>query len=164
MLTVDYTTNLLNFIYLAPQIVQYLIQAVFPPLLLIVLFLILPVLLQGLAWFENIPRYSLISLSVYHRYFLFLVVHGFLIITFFSALSQVIKDLESPTRLVQNFAIYLPNASTFFLTYMLQQGLMGAAGGEFRVLLILGVRHVLILFILGLLQGTAVSYRWFVDD
>ncbi|KAG8834258.1 hypothetical protein FRC17_009267 [Serendipita sp. 399] len=113
----------------APIIVQNLIQAVFPPLLLIVLFLILPVLLQGLAWFENIPRWSLISLSVYHRYFLFLVVHGFLIITFFSALSQVIKDLESPTRLVQNFAIYLPNASTFFLTYMLQQGLMGAAGG-----------------------------------
>lgn len=30
--------------------------------------------LSGLAWYENIPRWSLLSISVYKRYFMFLVV------------------------------------------------------------------------------------------
>ncbi|CAG7847024.1 Uncharacterized protein RSN1 AltName: Full=Rescuer of SRO7 at high Nacl protein 1 [Serendipita indica DSM 11827] len=118
----------LRWICRLPTIPQALIQAVFPPLLLIVLFVILPFLLKGLAWFENIPRWSLISLAVYRRYFIFLVVHGFLLITFFSILPDLLQELDRPSLILKNFSSYLPNASTFFLTYMLQQGLMGAAG------------------------------------
>ena len=40
-----------------------------------------------------------------------LVSHGFLIITFFSSLAQVLRDLEDPAKIVQNFSIYVP--STF---------------------------------------------------
>ncbi|KIM21246.1 hypothetical protein M408DRAFT_333566 [Serendipita vermifera MAFF 305830] len=123
----------LAWICTTPQIVQNIIQGVFPPVLLAILFLILPYFLKGLAWFENIPRWSLISLAVYKRYFIFLVIHGFLIITFFSALAQVLRDLQNPEKIVRNFSIYVPNASTFFLTYMLQQGLMGAAGALLQV-------------------------------
>ena len=78
----------------APTPVPGIIQAVLPPLFLAILFAILPLLLRGtswsfvclglccvdadvwstgLAWYENIPRWSLLSISVYKRYFLFLV-------------------------------------------------------------------------------------------
>ena len=36
---------------------------------------------SGLAWYENIPRWSLLSMSVYKRYYLFLVMQVFRIIS-----------------------------------------------------------------------------------
>ncbi|KAF9467356.1 DUF221 family protein [Collybia nuda] len=95
----------------APSPVPGIIQGVLPPLLLAILFAILPLILRGLAWYECIPRYSLISVSVYRRFFLFLLIHGFLIVT-----------------LIQELASQLPGASVFFLTYMVTQGLAGAGG------------------------------------
>lgn len=77
----------------APSPVPGIIQGVLPPLFLAILFAILPWLLKGawtrcgvvgvslilpllgLAWYENIPRWSLLSISVYKRYFMFLVVY-----------------------------------------------------------------------------------------
>jgi hypothetical protein len=122
-----------------PHIVQGLIQGVFPPVFIAILFLLLPYFLRGLAWFENITRYSNLSLSVYKRYYLFLVIHGFLIITITAGLTasaggitaattQLAKGIANdPKLVVENLAKYLPDANIFFLTYMIQQGFTGAA-------------------------------------
>ncbi|RXW15422.1 hypothetical protein EST38_g10427 [Candolleomyces aberdarensis] len=113
----------------APKIVQGIIEGVLPPVLLAALFIVLPFILQALAWYECIPRYSLISVSVYRRFYFFLLVHGFLIVTLSSGITNAISDIiQKPTQTVQELASKLPGASVFFLTYMVTQGLAGAGG------------------------------------
>ncbi|KAK7039087.1 phosphate metabolism protein 7 [Paramarasmius palmivorus] len=111
----------------APSPIPGLVQGVLPPVLLAALFAVLPYILRGLAWYENIPRYSLISTSVYHRFYLFLLIHGFLIVTLTSGITKAIEDIiRRPTDTVQSLARQLPGASVFFLTYIITQGLAGA--------------------------------------
>ncbi|KAJ7187941.1 DUF221 family protein [Mycena filopes] len=117
----------LSWVCTAPNPVPGIIQGILPPVLLAILFALLPLVLRGLAWYECIPRYSLISLSVYRRFFLFLLVHGFLIVTLSSSIASLVSEIiDQPTKTVQNLAAQLPGASTFFLTYMVTQGLAGA--------------------------------------
>jgi len=128
-----------------PNVVQGIIQGVFPPVFIAILFLLLPYFLRALAWFENITRYSYLSLSVYKRYYIFLVIHGFLIITLTAGLTATTGGLETatkqaasdifndPKRVVENLAKYLPDANIFFLTYMIQQGFTGAATALLQV-------------------------------
>ncbi|KAF7306002.1 hypothetical protein HMN09_00754700 [Mycena chlorophos] len=111
----------------APNPIPGIIQGILPPALLAVLFAILPMILWALAWFECIPRYSLIAISVYRRYFLFLLIHGFLIVTLSSGFVSLVKEIiDKPTQTVQTLANKLPGVSIFFLTYMVTQGLAGA--------------------------------------
>ncbi|KAF5389147.1 hypothetical protein D9757_004969 [Collybiopsis confluens] len=120
-----------------PKSVQGIIQGFLPPVLLAALFAVVPYVLKGLAWYEGLPRNSLISVSLYRRFFLFLLIHGFLVVTLSSGLIQVIEQIiDNPTRAVQTLAQKLPGASVFFLTYMgkypffflssITQGLAGA--------------------------------------
>ncbi|KAJ7045820.1 DUF221 family protein [Mycena alexandri] len=123
------TVHWLNWVCTAPNPIPGIIQGILPPVLLAILFLLLPLVLRGLAWYECIPRYSLISLSVYRRYFLFLLVHGFLIVTLSSSITTLVRNIiDNPTKTVQTLAAELPSASVFFLTYMVTQGLAGAGG------------------------------------
>ncbi|EKM57367.1 uncharacterized protein PHACADRAFT_194921 [Phanerochaete carnosa HHB-10118-sp] len=118
----------------APTPIPGMIQGILPPLALAVLFAILPWLLRGLAWYENIPRWSLLSISVYKRYFLFLVIHGFLIVTLSSGLTSTAAQIvENPTQALSYLASQLPNASIFFLTWTLTQGLSGAGSALLQV-------------------------------
>lgn len=104
-----------------------IIQGVFPPVLLTISFAILPWILRALAWYENIPLYSLLSISVYKRYFMFLVIHGFLIVTISSGLTATASEIiNNPTLTVSELASHLPDASVFFLTWTVSQGLTGA--------------------------------------
>ncbi|KIO24905.1 hypothetical protein M407DRAFT_15343 [Tulasnella calospora MUT 4182] len=116
------------------DIPQGIIQGILPPVFLAILFLILPWILRGLAWYENIPRWSLISLSVYKRYYVFLVVHGFLVVTLSSGLtSSIPKILSSPGSVIEDLSTRLPDASTFFLTYTVTAGLAGAASALLQI-------------------------------
>ncbi|KAG2015869.1 DUF221 family protein [Coprinopsis cinerea AmutBmut pab1-1] len=110
-----------------PDVVRGLIEGVLPPGLLAVLFALLPFILQALAWYECIARYSLISVSVYKRFYFFLLIHGFLVVTLTSGLTNAIGQIiQNPTKTVTELAKELPGASVFFLTYMVTQGLAGA--------------------------------------
>ncbi|KAB5591080.1 hypothetical protein CTheo_5492 [Ceratobasidium theobromae] len=129
-----------------PPVVQGIIQGVLPPAFIAILFILLPKFLRAMAIFECIPRHSLVSISLYKRYFLFLLIHGFLTITFTSGitativpvrttdlksqqeLNMILKILEQPSRAVELLAKNLPNASIFFLTYIVANGLAGSAG------------------------------------
>lgn len=117
----------LSWVCTAPNPVPGIIQGILPPVLLAILFAVLPFILYALAWYECIPRYSLISVSVYRRYFFFLLVHGFLIATLSSAITDTIGAvIDNPTHAVQTLAGKLPGASILFLTYLVTQGLAGA--------------------------------------
>ncbi|KAI0076270.1 DUF221-domain-containing protein [Panus rudis PR-1116 ss-1] len=118
----------------APTPIPGIIQGILPPLFLAILFAVLPQLLKGLAWYENIPRWSLLSISVYKRYYLFLVIHGFLVVTLSSGFTSTAAAIVSnPTQAVTTLASQLPNASIFFLTWTLTQGLTGAGSALLQV-------------------------------
>ncbi|KAG8729091.1 hypothetical protein FRC11_009507 [Ceratobasidium sp. 423] len=124
----------LQWICRLPDVVQGIIQGVLPPAVIAILFLLLPIYLRAMAVFECIPRHSLVSISLYKRYYLFLVVHGFLTITFASGIvSAIVPILEQPSKAVELLAKNLPNASIFFLTYIVANGLAGSASALAQV-------------------------------
>ncbi|TFK74613.1 DUF221-domain-containing protein [Pluteus cervinus] len=133
----------LQWVCTAPEPIPGLVQGVLPPALLAIIFALLPLILRALAWYQCIPRYSLISVSVYRRFFLFLLLHGFLIVTLTSGITRALQGIiERPTETVQQLASELPGASIFFLTYMITQGLAGAGNAlaQFVPLLIHFIR------------------------
>ncbi|TCD61098.1 hypothetical protein EIP91_009035 [Steccherinum ochraceum] len=118
----------------APTPIPGIIQGILPPMFLAILFAILPFLLKGLAWYENIPRWTMLSMSVYKRYYLFLVIHGFLVVTLSSSITATASHLISnPTQAVSELASQLPSASIFFLTWTITQGLTGAGSALLQV-------------------------------
>ena len=70
------------------------------------------------ARFEGIPLNSLVEVSLMSRFFMFLVIHGFLIVTLAAGLVAAIPGIAAnPGSVVNILATKLPSASTFFLTY-----------------------------------------------
>ncbi|KAG8689707.1 hypothetical protein FRC08_010811 [Ceratobasidium sp. 394] len=101
-----------------------------PPVALAILMMLLPIVLRLLARFEGIPCRAGIELSLMTRHFIFQVVHGFLIVTVSSGIIAALPGLlNDPGSIVTILAQKLPEASTFFLTYAILQGLAGSAGG-----------------------------------
>src|SRR6267154_2375226 len=96
------------------------LQGILPPVLLAVLMALLPIVLRLLARFEGIPKYTGLELSLMTRYFCFLVV------VISSGIVAAIQQLiDAPTSIANTLASKLPKASTFFLTYIVLQGLSG---------------------------------------
>ncbi|KAG5646753.1 hypothetical protein DXG03_002435 [Asterophora parasitica] len=142
------STSWLAWICRLPPVVVGIISGILPPVLLAVLMMLLPIFLRLLARFEGIPKYTGLELSLMTRFFIFQVVHSFLIVTLSSgiikALPGLLKDPSSiPGLLAQN----LPSASTFFLTYITLQGLSGVAGGFLQIVPL--IIYYVKLFILG---------------
>ncbi|GAA5978196.1 hypothetical protein JCM11641_001131 [Rhodosporidiobolus odoratus] len=124
----------LSWLCTLPTPVNGIIQGALPPAALAVLFILLPIVLRLLARFEGIPLRTGIELSLMTRYFLFQVIHGFLIVTLASGLVKAIPAiLKNPGSAVTLLATQLPAASTFFLTYFVTTSLAGAAGALLQV-------------------------------
>ncbi|KAG0298670.1 hypothetical protein BGZ98_000119 [Dissophora globulifera] len=125
------TFSFLAFLQDLPQAWQGIIQGVLPPLLLAGLMAILPVLLIMMATYEGHVRHSSITLSVMSKYFFFLVVNVLLISTLSGGILKTIKDLQDDgfkfDSLITRFSQKLPQASTFFVTYVLLRGFTGPA-------------------------------------
>ncbi|KAF9513779.1 hypothetical protein BS47DRAFT_1376624 [Hydnum rufescens UP504] len=130
-----------------PGVVVGIISGLLPPVMLAVLMMLLPIVLRLLAQFEGIPRRTGLELSLMTRFFIFQVIHSFLIVSLSSGLIQALGPLsnnlsQAPTLLATN----LPGASTFFLTYILLQ--LSAVAGGFLQIVPLIVYYVK-LFLLG---------------
>ncbi|KAJ7217741.1 DUF221 family protein [Mycena pura] len=98
----------LQWVCTAPNPIPGIIQGIIPPTLLAILFALLPLILRGFAWYECIPRYSLISMSVYRRFYLFLLIHGFLIVTLSSGFISLTQGLAGAgAALAQLFPIVI---------------------------------------------------------
>ncbi|GAA5909988.1 hypothetical protein JCM8208_006407 [Rhodotorula glutinis] len=124
----------LSWLCTLPVPINGIIQGSLPPIALAVLFLLLPIVLRLFARFEGIPLRTGIELSLMTRYFLFQVIHGFLIVTLASGLVNAIPDIvNNPSSAVTLLATQLPAASTFFLTYFVTTSFAGAAGSLLQI-------------------------------
>ncbi|RPD56035.1 DUF221-domain-containing protein [Lentinus tigrinus ALCF2SS1-6] len=131
-----------------PPVIVGIISGILPPALLAILMLLLPIILRLLARFEGMTQRSAIELSLMTRYFIFQVINSFLVVTLSSGIIAALPDLVNnpgsiPSLLAQN----LPKASTFFLTYVILQGLSGTASGFLQAVPL--VLYYVKLFILG---------------
>ncbi|KAF8556074.1 DUF221-domain-containing protein [Imleria badia] len=131
-----------------PPVVLGIIQGILPPVLLAVLMMLLPIVLRLLGRFEGIPTRTGLELSLMTRYFIFQVIHSFLIVTLSSGIVAALPSiLQNPSSVATLLAKYLPQASTFFLTYIILQGLAGSAGGFLAIVQL--IVYYVKLFILG---------------
>ncbi|KAL4071415.1 hypothetical protein V8B97DRAFT_467079 [Scleroderma yunnanense] len=131
-----------------PSPVIGIIQGILPAVLLAVLNMLLPIVLRLFARFEGIPTRTGLELSLMTRFFIFQVIHSFLIVTLASGIISALPSLlANPSSAASLLATYLPQASTFFLTFIILQGLSGVAGGFLSIVQL--VIYYVKLFILG---------------
>jgi len=110
-----------------PSVVLGIIQGLLPPLVVAILFILLPPILTLFSKIQGIPLTTHIQLSVFKRYWLFVVINGFLVITAASglvpALSAIFANPGNPPNIPQTLATQLPTASIYFLTFVITSGL-----------------------------------------
>lgn len=86
------------------------------------------------AQFEGIPLQTRVELSLMDRYFIFMVLNGFIVVTLSSGLMAAIPQItQNPASAVTLLATQLPAASTFFLTYFVTVAFAGAAGALLQI-------------------------------
>ncbi|GJE85442.1 DUF221-domain-containing protein [Phanerochaete sordida] len=142
-----------------PPVIVGIISGILPPVLLAVLMMLLPIVLRLLSRLEGTPTRTGIELSLMTRYFLFQVLHSFLIVTFSSGIIATLPDLvNNPTSVPSKLAANLPKASNFFLTYIILQGLSGTASGFLQVVPL--VLYYVKLFILGSTPRSVYKIRY----
>ncbi|KAJ7754438.1 hypothetical protein B0H16DRAFT_744297 [Mycena metata] len=131
-----------------PTIVVGIISGILPPVLLAVLMMLLPIVLRQFAVFEGLPKRTAVELSLMTRFFIFQVVHSFLIVTIAAGISSSLASLlQNPNMAATLLSQKLPAASTFFLTYTILQGLAGTAGGFLQIVPL--IVYYVKLFLLG---------------
>jgi len=124
------TYHWLAWVCTLPGVVISFIQGFLPTVLLALLFMLVPMVMRILARLEGIPQKTGVELSLMDRFFLFQVINGFLVVTFSSGIIASLPGLvNKPTSVPSLLAQNLPKSSTFFLTYILLQGLSGTASG-----------------------------------
>ncbi|KAJ9112858.1 hypothetical protein QFC19_000413 [Naganishia cerealis] len=128
------TASWLAWICTLPKVVLGIIKGVLPPVALAILFMLLPVVLRLWIKLSGVVRKSDIELKLFSRFWLFQVIHGFLIITLASGLMAALGDWQAfindvPTVLAEK----LPTASIFFLTFIVTATFSSAAQAYSRV-------------------------------
>jgi hypothetical protein len=103
-----------------PAVPLGIIKAVLPSAALAILFMLLPIVLRIWIKLQGETRKSEVELKLFSRYWLFWIVHGFLIVTLASGilpfLSNIGDNVDSiPTLLADQ----LPGANIFFLVFIL---------------------------------------------
>ncbi|KAF7790505.1 hypothetical protein EIP86_001460 [Pleurotus ostreatoroseus] len=142
-----------------PKIIVGIISGILPPVLLAILMMMLPIVLRLLSRFEGTPTRTGLELSLMTRYFLFQVLHSFLIVTISSGIIATLPTLvKNPTSVPQLLAQHLPQASNFFLTYVILQGLSGTASGFLQVVPL--ALYYVKLFILGSTPRSVYSIKY----
>ncbi|KZO92767.1 DUF221-domain-containing protein [Calocera viscosa TUFC12733] len=108
------TVFFLGWICVLPSAVVGIIQGILPPVLLAVLFMILPIVLRIFIKQQGEPRDSDIERKLWSRFWLFQIIHGFLIVAVASGLVAALRNIgstvsELPELLVTN----IPDSTIF---------------------------------------------------
>ncbi|WAR60144.1 hypothetical protein PtB15_9B81 [Puccinia triticina] len=128
------TVHWLSWLCQSHNHLQDVIQGILPPVLLALIFLILPMLLRLIGRYSGVPRISEIELILMTRYYIFLVIHGFVVTTLSSGLTAAIPELsKDPSKAVTILTVNLPRASIFFMTYMITTSLTSASGALLQI-------------------------------
>lgn len=111
--------------------------------LLAVLMMLLSIILRALARLGGIHKRSGLEFNPMTCCFTFLVVHCFLIVSLSSGIIVSLPQIiEHPSSIPALLAKNLPQASTFFLIYILLQGLFGTAGGFLMAAVTLVLQYI----------------------
>ena len=131
--------NGFHWIHKIPRSGLSLLQGVLPPIILAVLFVLVPILLRLFHTLQGLHTGNEVQLSVQKSYFAFLFVELFLVVTVSSSivtvLQQISRDVTStPKILAQN----IPKAANYFFNYMILQALSVSAGALAQVASLIG--------------------------
>lgn len=132
---VDYLSknvSFLSWIDSIPNIPKGIIKAVLPTAALAILNSLLPPWLRYNARMSGMPTTTLIELSLMKRFFIFVVIQNFILLTIMSGIQQQVNEfkqaVDDPVKFVQTISSAIPRASQFFLQYIFLMGLSGASG------------------------------------
>ena len=105
------------------------ITGLLPTVSLAILMALPPIVLRLIAKYSGIPTTDAIDRYVQGSYFVFQVVHVFLVVTISSSVSSVIVTIiKDPSSTAAVLATNIPTASNFFLSFVALQGLSVASG------------------------------------
>ncbi|CAF0778429.1 unnamed protein product [Didymodactylos carnosus] len=145
----------LRFIYDLPTTILGLITGLLPTVLLAVLMALLPVVLTLFAKISGIPTTDAIDRYVQGSYFVFQVIHAFLVVTISSSVaSVVVAIIQNPPSAATILAANIPTASNFFLSFLALQGLSVASG------LLLQIVSLILFYLLGKVFDNTPRKRW----
>ncbi|KAI9269415.1 hypothetical protein BY458DRAFT_533760 [Sporodiniella umbellata] len=102
-----------------------IIQGILPAVALSILISLVPVVFTFLSKSEGIPQHSFVELSVLHKFFFFQFIDVVLVSTisagFFSMVNELKNLIQSPFGIIDILSVNLPQASTFFITFVMLQ-------------------------------------------
>lgn len=145
----------LEFICDLPDVIVGLITGLLPTISLAILMALLPIVLRLLAKYSGIPTTDAIDRYLQGSYFVFQVVHVFLVVTISSSVSSVVVAIiKDPSSTATILATNIPTASNFFLTLMALQGLSVASG------VLLQIAALVLFYLLGILLDNTPRKKW----
>ncbi|EJU00089.1 DUF221-domain-containing protein [Dacryopinax primogenitus] len=157
------SVSFLSWICRLPSTVVGIIQGILPPVLLAILFMLLPIVLRIFVKMQGEPRNSTVQRKLWSRFWLFQIIHGFLIVALASGLVSALQNIketasEAPTLL----ANHLPDSAIFFLTFILTVVLGSASKTLSRA--IPWVMSKLAFIFRGSTPRKAYAYDWKMDS
>lgn len=145
-----------------PDPVIGIIQGILPTVLLAVANILLVMFLRFLGRFSGIPTRSGVELSLFDRMAIFSIVQNFLLLTIISGVSsgidQIVDVLKNPGGLPGLLAEKVPQASNFFLSFVILQGLTGCASG------FLQIAPLIIYYVKRFLLASTPRKLWHIDN
>jgi hypothetical protein len=115
--TVCSAAKFLEWICNLPPAVKGIIQGILPPVLLAVLFMLVPIILRLLITLQGEPRHSDVERKLWYRFWAFLLFDGFLIVGFAGGVIPLLSDpnrlKEEGPQIPMKLATELPKSGTF---------------------------------------------------
>lgn len=134
---VTYLTTLLpwlQWVNTTPLWLLGCIQGVLPQIVLTVLTMLLPYIQRFITERQGFSTAIAVEMSLQKAYFTFLFVQVFLTVSLSSSVTAMIQEiLQGLTSIPTILATNLPEASNYFLSYLLLQGLSISAGGLLQI-------------------------------
>ncbi|KAF9692989.1 hypothetical protein EKO04_008995 [Ascochyta lentis] len=119
----------LGFLEKLPTWLLSIIQGVLPPLLLAVLFAVLPIVLRFLAGATGTTTSGERELLVQNFYFAFVFIQLFLVVSLSTGITATIEKItNNPISVPQTLAENLPRSANYFFSYMILQALSISSG------------------------------------
>lgn len=111
------------------------LQGILPPLVLGLLLALVPLLLPFLAKLQGLVTGNSIKLATQDTYFAFLFVQLFLVVSVSAGVTAIFQDAaNSNFNIPQLLAGKLPDAATYFFSYMILQALSVSAGALAQIM------------------------------
>lgn len=107
-------------------VVKGFLEGFLPSLALLVFNIILPMVLLALARIQGIEAYSWMQISVFRKFFVFIVINNFLAVTIAGAMFDQLDGLiNDPGSIVELLGNSVPKSATFFTTFTMLAAFTG---------------------------------------